>query len=58
MTILFKLDDKKFGLTYTGEQYRNYSIWNQFQVGDYVEGLEWKDEKKKIIDGDSPVHMS
>ena len=58
MTFLFKIDEKVYGLMYTGNQYRNYSVWSQFKVGDWVEGLRWKDEKRKLIDGDSPVHLS
>ncbi len=58
VTILFKLGDKKYGFVYTGKQYRNFSVWSQFKIGDSIEGLVWKDEQKKIIDGDSPVHLN
>jgi len=57
VTLLFKLEDKRYALTYTGKKYRNYSVWSQFKVGDLVEGLEWKDEKKKLLNADSPVHF-
>jgi hypothetical protein len=43
---------------YTGKQYRNYEVWSQFKVGDCVDGLEWRDEKKKLINADSPVHLA
>ena len=58
ITYLFWLEEKAYPLMYTGKQYRNYSVWSQFKVGDWVEGLEWKDEKKKLINADSPVHMT
>ncbi|OHB14698.1 MAG: hypothetical protein A2431_00625 [Candidatus Zambryskibacteria bacterium RIFOXYC1_FULL_39_10] len=58
ITFLFWLEGKNYPLMYTGKQYRNYEIWSQFKVGDWVEGLEWKDEKKKLIDADSPVHLA
>lgn len=57
-TMLFKIDKNKYGLTYTGKKYRNYATWSQLKIGDWVDGLEWKDEYKKIIDGDSPVHIA
>jgi hypothetical protein len=58
VALLFKLGEKTYGLTYTGEQYRNYPVWSQFRIGDWVDGLKWKDEKKRIIDADSPVHLA
>ena len=58
VTLLFKLETGIYGLTYTGEKYRNYHAWKQLKIGDEVEGLRWKDEKKKIIDADSPVHLA
>ena len=57
VTFLFWFDNKSYGLMYTGKQYRNYSIWSQFKVGDWVEGLEWKDGLRRLINGDSPVHF-
>ena len=58
-TILIWLEEVgSCGRTYTGEKYRNYHTWEQFKVGDWVEGLEWKDEKKKLLDADSPVHIA
>lgn len=56
-TLLFKFENGKYGRTYTGDKYRNYSIWSQFKIGDSISGLEWKDEKKLIINGDSPAHL-
>lgn len=58
VTVLFKLGVKEYGFTYTGEQYRNYSTWKQFKIGDEVDGLKWNDEKKRRIDADSPVHLA
>ena len=58
ITFLFWLENKVYPLMYTGKQYRNYSVWSQFKVGDWVEGLEWKDESKKLINADSPVHLA
>ena len=45
------------GRTYTGEKYRNYANWKDLRVGDHVNGLKWKDKKRGIIDGDSPVEL-
>ncbi len=56
--IFFKLENGKSAHTFTGEQYRNFAVWSQFKVGDCVDGLEWRDEKKKLIDADSPVHLA
>jgi hypothetical protein len=58
VTLLLKLEIGAYGLTYTGEMYRNYHAWKQLKIGDEVRGLQWKDEKKKIIDADSPVHLA
>jgi len=58
ITLLFKLESGKYGRTYTGEQYRNYAVWSQFKIGDWVEGLQWKDEKKGLLDADSPAHLA
>lgn len=58
VTFLFWFEEKIYGLMYTGKQYRNYAVWGQFKVGDWVDGLEWKDEKKKLINADSPVHLA
>lgn len=58
ITLLFKLGDKKYGRTYTGEEYRNYAIWRQLKIGDEVNGLQWKNEKRGLIDADSPVHLA
>lgn len=57
ITFLFWFEGKSYPLMYTGKQYRNYSTWSQFKVGDWVEGLQWKDKNKKLIDADSPVHL-
>ena len=57
INIFFKFDNGKSAHTFTGKQYRNYAIWKQFKVGDCVEGLNWKNEKKKLVDADSPVYL-
>ena len=57
ITFLFWLEDKIYPLMYTGKQYRNYEAWKHLKIGDWVEGLEWKDEKKKLINADSPVRL-
>lgn len=57
-TFLFWLEDGVYPLMYTGKQFRNYSVWSQFKVGDWVDGLEWRDEKRKLINADSPVHIA
>ena len=56
-TLLFKVGEKKYGRTYTGKRYRNYSTWSQFKIGDEVDGLRWKDERRQIVDADSPAHL-
>jgi len=45
------------GRTYTGATYRNWESWRDIKVGDYIGGLAWKDEERKILDADSPVHL-
>lgn len=44
--------------TYTGEGYRNFINWKDLKIGDHLEGLQWKDEKRKLLDADSPVHIT
>lgn len=44
--------------TYTGEKYRNYINWKDLKIDDQIEGIQWKDEKRKILDADSPVHLA
>lgn len=56
--IFFKLESGKSAHTYTGEQYRNYAVWSSFKVGDWIDGLEWRAEKKKQINADSPVYLA
>jgi hypothetical protein len=56
--VLVKLDDGRYGRTYTGERYRNYHFWRELKVGDHVTGLRWKNERQLIIDADSPVHLA
>ena len=58
ITFLFWTEEGIYPLMYTGKQYRNYEIWKQFKVGDWVNGLQWKNDKKKLIDADSPVHLA
>lgn len=55
-TFLLRMQDGGYGLTYTGEQFRNFPAWSQLRVGDFVDGLEWKNKERHIIDADSPVH--
>lgn len=55
--VFLKLEGEKSAHTFTGEQYRNYAIWSDFKVGDWIDGLEWRDEKKRLIDADSPAHL-
>jgi len=42
-----------FGRTYSGPAYRNFDYWKGLKIGDYAEGLEWKEESKKILNADS-----
>lgn len=53
----FKLENGKRAKTYTGKNYRNYAMWSQFKVGDWVKGLKLKEEKKCLIDADSLVEL-
>lgn len=55
--VLVRLEDGRYGRTYTGERYRNYYFWRELKVGDLITGLRWKKESQLIIDADSPVHM-
>lgn len=57
INIFFRLDNGKSSHTFTGKQYRNYAIWSQFKVGDRVGGLNWKNEKKRLIDADSHAYL-
>lgn len=57
ISVFFKFPDGKSAHTFTGKKYRNYAVWGQFKVGDWVEGLNWKDEKKRLIDADSPAYL-
>lgn len=56
--VLVRLEDGRYGRTYTGESYRNYQLWRELKVGDLVAGLRWKREGQLIIDADSPVHLA
>lgn len=58
MYLIWLKDSKIYGRTYTGEGYRNFINWKDLKVGDSIDGLQWKDEKKKILDADSPVHIA
>lgn len=58
VTILVRLADDSYGITYTGEQFRNYPVWGQLRIGDVVQGLKWKNRQRRIIDADSPVHLA
>ncbi|OHA25011.1 MAG: hypothetical protein A3C79_03445 [Candidatus Taylorbacteria bacterium RIFCSPHIGHO2_02_FULL_45_28] len=55
---LFWLGEKNYGRTYTGEGYRNYINWKDLKIEDQVDGLLWKNKDRKLLDGDSPVHIS
>ena len=55
--LLIKFENGKWGRTYTGEDFRNFDLWRDFKVGDHITGLKWKDEKKGILDADSPVAL-
>lgn len=57
ISYLFWMEDGSYPIMYTGKQYRNYSNWKDLKVGDWVDGLDWKDKSKKLIDADSPVHL-
>lgn len=54
---LIRLATGKCAITYTGEQYRNYTLWKEYKIGDMVDGLRWKDETKNLLDADSPIHF-
>jgi len=54
---LFRLETGKYGRTYTGKKYRNYAAWKDLKVDDLIDGLQWKDEKRGIIDADSPMYI-
>lgn len=58
MYLIWLRDLNICGRTYTGESYRNFINWKDLKVGDFIDGLQWKDEKKKILDADSPVHVT
>lgn len=47
-----------FGRTYTGPTYRNYDYWKELKIGDWIEGLVWKDEGRKILDADSHIFVT
>lgn len=42
-----------FARTYSGSSYRNYDYWKELKIGDWAEGLDWKDEGRKILNADS-----
>ena len=43
--------------TYSGKGYRNYNNWRDLKIGDFIDGLEWKDDKRKLLDADSLIHL-
>lgn len=57
--ILFtlRLENGLSAKTYVVKGFKNELHWLQFKVGDAVGGLEWFDERKKIVSADSPVHL-
>jgi len=36
--------------------FKNEINWSKFKIGDNLAGLEWYDERARIINADSPVH--
>jgi hypothetical protein len=53
-----KLANGDSAKTYVVKGFRNIAIWSHLKIGDQIEGLQWKDEQKKLIDADSPVHLA
>lgn len=56
-TTLFtlKLSNGDTVKTFVVDSYRNSVVWNSLNIGDSIQGLRWKDVKKRIVDADSPV---
>ncbi len=50
-----KLQNGDSATSYVVSGFRNEAVWADLKIGDYVEGLKWKDQSKGIIDADSPV---
>ena len=53
-TIKFENGDS--GKTYVVKGFKNEARWSHLKIGDRLGGLVWFDEKKKIIDADSPIY--
>lgn len=53
-----KLSNGDSAKTYVVKGFRNCANWSHLKIGDHVDGLEWQNESKKIINADSPVHRS
>jgi len=43
--------------TYVDEKNANSKRWEKVKIGDFIDGLDWFDEKGKIIDADSTVSV-
>lgn len=55
ITYILKTEEGETGRTYSGQMYRNYQKWKGLKVGDWIDGLKWKSEEKKIFDADSLI---
>lgn len=51
-TYVIYMDDGRIGKTYSSPSFRNYTEWSRVSDGDELENLQWKDEKKGILDAD------
>ena len=58
LIVLFKLPNGRYPRTYTSPKYRNYHHWTSLCDGDEVAGLQWFNEKKGLVNADSPIHIS
>ncbi|MEM5853837.1 MAG: hypothetical protein QW228_05710 [Candidatus Aenigmatarchaeota archaeon] len=54
--VFFKMEDGGSGLTYLLETFGNFNNWKPYlRVGQTLDGLRWKNKKKRIIDADSMI---
>lgn len=59
-TFAFKMEDGKSAKCYTQNNFGNFARWQKFihiQQGSIVDGLMWRDEKARLLDGDSEVKI-
>ena len=56
LLFIIKLENGVCGKTYVVKGFRNEVNWAHFKIGNCVGGLEWFDERKKILSADSPVY--